>query len=230
MEQSHIQSGCDHSGGDVEQKVKNVLSLRPTQMTVGMREVLFKRDELVHLMFPHIARSFNYLRYDGRVPEHIFRINAFLQKHVVPVILGPHGAMYIQDHHHLCYAANMVGIPNVYIEVRQDLSDAEDFWDAMRGLIHPIDSNGVCHTADMLPGSVTGLRDDQYRSLAWMARKSGAFEKTDRPFHEFEWADYFRRSIPIEIVERDFECAANLAIALAEHAEHLPGHKNKHKR
>jgi hypothetical protein len=70
-----------------------------------------------------------------------------------------------------------------------------------------------------------GLVDDVYRSLAGLVRGEG-FAKTPSPFAEFVWADFFRRLIPIEDVEADFDAAGRLAIPLArrERAKGMPGH------
>jgi hypothetical protein len=41
-----------------------------------------------------------------------------------------------------------------------------------------------------------GMRDDPYRSLAALVRKSGGYEKSTRPFSEFVWANHFRCTPP----------------------------------
>ena len=58
-----------------------VLDLRPTQITVGMREVKVKRER-------------------WRV-ERTQKAEQFLGKHMIPVILGPKDRHYVIDHHHL---------------------------------------------------------------------------------------------------------------------------------
>lgn len=66
-----------------------ILSLRPTQLTVGMREVEAKR-----------MRWRNHP--DSKKSE-------FLGAHLIPVALGPKGESYIIDHHHLVLALHREG-------------------------------------------------------------------------------------------------------------------------
>lgn len=58
-----------------------VKELRPTQITVGMREVDLKRQ---------LVRS-----------QSAANTGAFLGKHMIPVVLGPKNRNYVTDHHHL---------------------------------------------------------------------------------------------------------------------------------
>ena len=58
-----------------------IKSLRPTQITVGMREVKEKRK---------------HWREHGRGKK-----EEFLARHMIPVILGPNERHYVIDHHHL---------------------------------------------------------------------------------------------------------------------------------
>jgi hypothetical protein len=39
---------------------------------------------------------------------------------------------------------------------------------------------------------VRGLTDDPYRSLAGAVREAKAFDKSNKPFAEFLWANFFR--------------------------------------
>ena len=61
-----------------------IMSLRPTQMTVGMREVKEKRK---------------------RWREHDDKKRAkLLGRHQIPVVVGPDKMNYVIDHHHLARA------------------------------------------------------------------------------------------------------------------------------
>jgi hypothetical protein len=66
-----------------------ILDLRPTQFTVGMREVKAKRKRW---------------RDEGKSKG-----QEFLGKHMIPVILGPKGRHYVIDHHHLARALHDEG-------------------------------------------------------------------------------------------------------------------------
>src|SRR4051812_38638745 len=100
-----------------------IVELRPTQMTVGFREVSEKRK---------LWRE----RSAGKGGQ-------FLGKHMIPVIAGPKGRFYVTDHHHLTRALLEEGVQDVLIDVVADLSgiDRESFWVVMdcRGWCHPYD-------------------------------------------------------------------------------------------
>jgi hypothetical protein len=70
-----------------------ILDLRPTQMTVGMREVKAKRK---------------HWRDESRKKG-----EEFLGKHMIPVILGPKHRHYVIDHHHLARALHDEGVTEV---------------------------------------------------------------------------------------------------------------------
>lgn len=187
--------------------------LRPTQLTVGMREV---RDKKQHLL------SLN--------PQ---EKQQFMQDHPIPAVNGPGGQAYITDHHHLGLAAIEAGLKSGFFEVIADLSKLKlaDFWTEMNKnlWVHPLDVNGVRRRYLAIPASLNKLVDDPYRSLAGYVRNAGGYEKTPTPFAEFVWADFFRRSIAIEDVKASFQNVLKLAVSLATSglAKGLPGAKIK---
>ncbi|TRY21448.1 chromosome partitioning protein ParB, partial [Brevibacillus sp. LEMMJ03] len=73
--------------------------------------------------------------------------------------------------------------------------------------------------------SITGLKDDPYRSLAGELRRAGGFAKDTTPFSEFLWADFLRRRIPRKSIEDDFSKALDRALAFgrSKDAGYLPG-------
>ncbi len=75
--------------------------LRPTQITVGIREVEAKRKAWR-------AKT------DGQGAE-------FLGQHMVPAILGPKSRYYVTDHHHLALALHREGVASVLVTVIADL-------------------------------------------------------------------------------------------------------------
>ena len=187
----------------------DITDLRPTQISVGMREVEDKRHRW---------------REKGAGNE-----KEFLQSHVVPVVTGPKGRHYIIDHHHLVRALHDEGLKTVYVTPVVDLSRVEKdaFWVVLdtRSLMHPFDDQGQRRPYDEIPKSVTGLVDDPFRSLAGELRRQGGFAKDTTPFNEFLWADFLRRRIKRKLVETDFEDALNQALKLAQtdDADYLPG-------
>jgi hypothetical protein len=187
--------------------------LHPTQLTVGMIEVHEKEKHLASLK-PSAQKD-------------------FMRAHPIPAVKGPEGLLFITDHHHLGRAAHDAGLETGFFEVEADFSsyDMDSFWVEMdkHSWVHPLDENGVRHHYRLIPKHLDKLIDDVYRSLAAYVRNAGGYEKTPTAFAEFVWADFFRRSIPIEDVTADFSAAVKTAIPLARSAlaAGLPGYKGK---
>lgn len=187
----------------------HISDLRPTQITVGMREVMAKRKRWRE------TRA----KKGGK----------FLGRHMIPVILGPKRRSYVVDHHHLARALHDEGVKDVAVTVIANLSKLEidAFWTVMdnRSWMHPFDANGVRRHYKDIPKSVAELVDDPLRSLAGELRRAGGFAKETTPFSEFLWADFLRRRMKRKLVEHDFEHALEQAMQLAksEGAGYLPG-------
>jgi hypothetical protein len=186
-----------------------IVDLRPTQITVGMREVMAKRQ---------------HWRETGTKKG-----ERFLGKHMIPVILGPKQRHYVIDHHHLARALHDEGVKDIAVTVVADLSrlDGDAFWTVMdnRSWMHPFDAKGRRRTYDDIPKSVTDMVDDPFRSLAGELRRAGGFAKDTTPFSEFLWADFLRRRMKRKAVDRDFDRAVEKALELAKSkdANYLPG-------
>jgi hypothetical protein len=186
-----------------------IVSLRPTQMTVGMREVKEKRE-----------------RWREHKKE---KQGELLGKHMIPVVLGPDKRYYVVDHHHLARALHDEGIENVLVTLIGDLTmvGRDAFWGVMdnKRWVYPYDAKGERRHFKDLPKSVTDLKDDPFRSLAGELRRAGGFAKDTTPFSEFLWADLLRRHIPRKMVEGHFGKAMEKALELAksQDAIYLPG-------
>jgi hypothetical protein len=186
-----------------------ISALRPTQMTVGLREVREKRKQ-----WEEIA--------DKNAPE-------FLAKHMAPTVLGPKGRHYLLDHHHLLRALYDEGVKRVLVTVVADLSalPKTSFWVYLdnRAWCHPYDHKGVRQGFDAVPASIGELADDPYRSLAGELRRAGGFAKDTTPFSEFLWADFLRRRIKPKALANNFTDAltSSLALAKSRDADYLPG-------
>ena len=190
-------------------KPVSIDDLRPTQITVGMREVEEKRK---------------------RWREHKgTKKDEFLGKHMIPVIHGPKDRLYVIDHHHLARALLDEKQTKVYTSTVADLRalDRDTFWVVLdnRGWCHPYDQHGVRRGFDDIPSSVADLRDDPYRSLAGELRRIGGFSKETVPFSEFLWADFLRRRIKRKTIDSDIAAAIERAMRLAKgpEASYLPG-------
>ncbi len=186
-----------------------ILSLRPTQITLGMNEVYQKRDA-----------------WRTKSPQDLAK---FLDAHMVPVIAGLGGAHYLIDHHHLARALYEEGVRSVFVTVVADLSrlTADHFWNMMdfHGWTHPYDAKGRRRPFSELPKTVKAMEDDPYRSLAGELRGVGGFAKDSTPFSEFLWADFLRPRIKAKAIRADFNAALALALSLSKtgDADYLPG-------
>lgn len=186
-----------------------IADLRPTQMTVGYREVQRKR----HQWREQGAEQ-------GR---------EWLGRHMIPVVWGPGGKPWMIDNHHLARALHEEKVGHVLVRAVADLRHLKrrlfrTFMDN-RNWLHPFDSTGHRRPLHRIPHHVADLADDPHRSLSGALRRAGGYAKEETPFAEFLWADYLRRYIDARLVEQDFERALDAALRLAdqEEAAYLPG-------
>ena len=197
---------------DPREPILNTVSiddLRPTQMTVGFREVAEKRREW-------------HERSDKGASK-------FLGSHMLPAVLGPKQRYYVLDHHHLVLALHQAGQTEVLVTVAADLSALSKaaFWTYLdnRAWCHPYDAAGRRRDFDAMPRKICDLADDPYRSLAGELRRAGGFAKDTTPFSEFLWADFLRTRVRAKQIEDRFSAALEKAMSLAksEQAGYLPG-------
>jgi len=186
-----------------------IADLRPTQITVGMREVEEKRR--------------NWRDKKGA------KGGDFLGQHMIPVILGPKERHYVIDHHHLCRALHEEGVEHILTTVVANLSklETDSFWFVLdnRDWMHPFDEHGKRRDYEAIPKSIDKLVDDPYRSVAGELRRLGGYAKDTTPFSEFLWADFLRRRVKRKLVDADFSAAMEEALKLAKSldANYLPG-------
>ncbi len=116
-----------------------ILSLRPTQMTVGMREVKEKR------------KRWREQKSDKKRAE-------LLGKHMIPVVFGPDERYYVVDHHHLARALHDEGVKDILVTVIGDLRmvERDAFWGVMdnKRWVYPYDSKGERRRFKDIPKSV----------------------------------------------------------------------------
>lgn len=196
-------------GIDVHLAPARLEDLRPTQMTVGFREVEAKRKHWAAL---------------GKKAR-----RAAIATHWFPAVLGPGNIYFITDHHHLGLAMLEEGTSQVQVLQLKDLSwlDETLFWRMMEQnqWVHPYGPDGKRCAYNRLPLSLTQLRDDPYRSLAGELRTTGGYAKDVTPFSEFLWADYLRTKVPAPVVKKNFPKALEIVNehAHAQDARYLPG-------
>jgi hypothetical protein len=186
-----------------------IAELRPTQITVGMREVRAKQKS-----------------WQQQNPK---KRAEFLGRHMIPVIRGPKDRLYVVDHHHLSLALLNEGVKSVLIIAIADLKTLtnEEFWTYLdnRCWVHPYDAAGRRCRFDQIPRRIADLKDDPYRSLAGELRLNGGYSKDTTPFSEFLWADFLRRRISVGTAKNQFPRALKEALKLSKtsQAGYLPG-------
>jgi len=126
-----------------------IADLRPTQMTVGDREVKEKRK-----------------RWHDESKK---KEAEFLGKHMIPVVLGPEDRHYIIDHHHLARALHDEGVEDVLVAVVKNLRTLvpESFWFVLdnHGWMHSYDDEGRLRPYKDLPKTGPDLLT--IRSARW---------------------------------------------------------------
>lgn len=186
-----------------------IKELRPTQISVGFREVAEKQ------------RQWREQAGD--------KGSEFLGRHMIPVVWGPKARHYIVDHHHLCRALHEEKVEHILVNVVADLRTLKkrEFWVYLdnRAWCHPYDAKGERRDFASIPGSVSEMTDDPYRSLAGELRRAGGFAKDLTPFSEFIWADFLRRRVPLKLLKANFPAALTRALKLSKRddATYLPG-------
>ena len=183
--------------------------LRPTQMTLGFREVAVKR------------RQWREADDDTRAK--------LLRRHVVPTVVGPKNRHFIIDNHHFTKAMLDEKVALIAVFVVANLGDLgkDEFWTVLdnRAWCHAYDAKGQRCSLGDIPKSLGDLADDPYRSLAGELIRAGGCAKNSVPFSEFLWADFLRRRIKASLVTADFGGALVQALDLARSmaAKDLPG-------
>lgn len=159
-----------------------VRSLHPTQFAVGYREI-DRRSEKV-------------------IDKNGDKLLKYMMKHVGKIVVGPDGTPYIIDRHHLaCIMARTGKSKTIFAVVEANFSKlpVDSFWNELvkRKWAYLYDENGRGPLdPKLLPKTIKDLKDDPFRSLAWEVRERGGFKKTDNPFAEFQWANFFRKRLP----------------------------------
>ncbi|EQA44176.1 putative ParB-like nuclease [Leptospira broomii serovar Hurstbridge str. 5399] len=190
--------------------VVDTSTLHPTQLCLGFREVQYRIGQFKEMSSEDL--------------------DSYLKENYLPVVIGPDKRPYVVDHHHRARAIELTDMRDtVYIKVLKNCCEwkERDFWLMMRenAWVYLFDKDGNPADTEEIPSSLEDLKDDKYRSLAWAVRKAGAYEKSDKPFQEFLWGDFFRQRIDFEDTEEGFQAAVNKAVELCKthEAKHLPG-------
>lgn len=198
----------------------SVNKIRPGQLVIGAAEASIRASAL-----------------EGMTPT---ERQKFLEKHSISVVRGPKGRVHLVDGHHLSFALMSLESRGVLAarapaQIIGDLSgETEDnFWKTMqeRNWVYLFDENDVAIRPSDLPLQLKKLKDDRYRSLAWLLREEGCFKDLERPFQEFAWAHFLRKSVPLPDNQAKSVTSALLEAKKLAHgpdASRLPGYLKNH--
>lgn len=195
----------------IESKLKEVTlsELRPTQITVGFKEVAAKR------------RSWAKLDPEERTKA--------MAEEFFPAVRGPGKKYFVLDRHHAALALIQDKAECVQVGVVRDLSalSTGSFWVFLDhySWMHCYDAKGTRRPLDAVPKRFEDMSNDPYRSLAGELRERGGYSKVDVPFLEFLWANHLRQEIPLPMLKDDWNKALSKALKLAPSKEcsFLPG-------
>jgi hypothetical protein len=189
-----------------------IAALRPTQSAVGMKEVEMRAEKIGKMTAKEL--------------EH------YLRKHVAPIAIGPGGVPYLLDHQHLARALLQAHAgKTLYAEVKENWSKLSEpeFWARMKEqdwvYLHDETGKTLADPAS-LPRTIEAMRDDPYRSLAWLVREKDGYLQTESPYADFHWADFFRARVHLGSGTNAFDEATLEAIKVAHspEAKSLPGY------
>jgi len=185
-------------------------ALRPTQATHGEREVNEK------------TRTYRSLA------GHALQM-AIAEK-PVPIVLGPEGAAFLIDHHHVASALWRAEIRRVPVVLVRDLSalSLHEFWLTLESQrwTWPYDASGARISFLDMPVHVWDASDDEFRSVSAAVRGAGGYAKSSEPLQEFLWADFFRRNFTAPGTDDEYRQLVEAATKLARTraALGLPGY------
>ena len=188
-----------------------ITRLKPTQFSVGLREVRAKAAELASKSAGKLA--------------------TYLSAHPAPVVLASGGQFYITDHHHLASALLQIHQTQIWVQIESDqqtLTD-DEFWHFMQTshLTYLYDNHGAGPLAPReLPSTIAQMSDDPYRSLAGTLLEDDCYQKTMQPFAEFLWAEYLRSRVDVGTTDAEYARAVQMALPHCHvpAAANLPGY------
>jgi hypothetical protein len=185
--------------------------LHPAQMALGYREVQYRIQQ-----------------FQAMSPD---ELDAYLRENFLPVVIAPDRLAYVVDHHHRARSIQMTGLREaVYIKIWENCKDWTEaaFWQLMqdKAWVYLFDKDGQPVEPGAIPRRLDQLQDDQYRSLGWAVLRAGGYAKSDVPFQEFLWGNYFRQHLTFEDTEGGFQQAVQEALQLCRSpaASYLPGY------
>ena len=182
-----------------------VASLHPTQMCVGLAEVM------------HRIKDFS--------GESEKERREYLRGKPVPVARNSNGELWMMDRHHRL--RGLLGVhPEAtawaYVVLDVPAAGSDQVLQALqqRGWLYLYDGRGLGpHQPAALPATLMDCQDDPFRSLVWKLKKEGVIEAAPLiPFHEFRWGAWLRRKALPPFSSQRLEPALPAARAYARSA------------
>lgn len=190
-----------------------ILSLRPTQLCVGLAEVRSRQADF--------GSESGQQRRD------------YLGKKPVPLVRSSAGDVWMVDRHHRLRALAEIDPQATafgYVVLQVTSPNPTDVLKELhhRGWLYLYDGRGAGPlSAAALPQQLSGLQDDPYRSLVWKLKKEKVIEPAPLiPFHEFRWGAWLRSRAalpPFSSEQLDPALPVARALARSSAASHLAG-------
>lgn len=229
--------------------------LVPGQPDLGMKEVEIKLNHFLkdfHITLEEFLARRHADPADSKVQEVIESVEfgRFMSHRTIDVVRDPDGRFQIVDGHHLAFSLLALEIDEFKVTL------CEDFWIPLnrrsrrtlarrrkefreymveRKLVRLVNENGRPIDWDDLPASPEEMRNNPFRSLAWILKKAGVYEDLDLAMQEFDYAELFLREFRKNHWSRridtnhEFLIAARRAIRILselseKQKEELPGY------
>ncbi len=194
------------------QCIVDIRDLHPTQFAVGYWEIDRRAEKVINK--------------SGK------KLEKYLEEHVGKIVVGPGGEPYIVDRHHLACIMLRTGksttIPAT-VEANFTTVTVDRFWEEMiaHKWAYLYDGHGKGPLDPrQLPKKLKDLEDDPFRSLAWAVRERDGYHKSEEPFAEFQWANFFRAKLAFANANSNMEQLIREALKLCHEpsAAGLPGY------
>lgn len=166
-------------------------------------------------------------------------LTKYIKEEVNPAVFGPDHKIWIIDGHHFHYSLFKANIPEdlkrSYIEIIADFRNKSEkkfqAYMIKNQYVFLKDQKFNDIKFKELPNTVGSLRNNPYRSLAWIVRKHEGFDKSDTPFAEFMWGEFYKNNgIKLEKrfeADRDADKLKEaISLSSTEEASYLPGFKH----
>lgn len=172
--------------------------LHPTQTIIGEAEISCKR------------KRFNAMSHS--------ELNKYIFDHPIPAVAGM-DQLHITDHHHLSLALLQSDQDKDHKYVVINITESRDLssltsYSALYKMLNEMnliwlyDNRGDYPINPLnIPSQLELLSNDPYRSLAYLIRCNGGYDKVDIPFQDFYWVNYLREFDLFPITEMNGICS-----------------------